>query len=107
MGSRLSRLSSELLKLRDQLNGATLTVDAAITDEKIEAEHEVYVERVSRRISKVSRAIARTPASSTKDLVEKAYVVMDWANEDGDLSDHLTLSLCRDVIDLHERDLQS
>jgi len=106
MAPSLSKLSSRLLVLRDRLNEATVSLgDAAPGNEKKEADHEVYADRLGKQMARLTCAIARTPAESMNELVQKAHVVMDWANKDGDLSDRLAVSLCHDVIHLHSDDI--
>ena len=102
MAPSLLKLSSKFLKLSDRLNEATMAIgEAASGDEEKEVHHEIYTDRLSRQMTRLTWVIACTPASSAKELVQKAHVVMDWLSEDGDIPNLLSLSLCRDVIHLH------
>ena len=106
MASSLTILSSKFLTLRERLNDATASLgDAVPGDEKMEADHEVYADRLGRQMARLTYAIARTPSKSMKELVQKARGVMDWANKDGDLPDRLAVSLCHDVSHLHGDDV--
>lgn len=58
------------------------------------------MEPVLDRMSDLARSIVQVRAHTLEELAQKARIVLDWINEDGDLADVLVASLCRDVLAL-------
>jgi hypothetical protein len=97
--SALSQAANEFIKLRDAL--------WSIQDDKGEDQFEAtlgtsegVIETMHDRMSELARRIVDAPASTPSDLALKAIVALDWINDDGDLSDALSASVCRDLIGL-------
>jgi hypothetical protein len=70
MASSLIKLSSRFLRLRDQLDESTMSLgDGLSSDEKKEADHEAYADRLGQQMMRLTCALARTPAKSSEELV--------------------------------------
>jgi len=54
------------------------------------------------RLTELARSMVKTPSGSTRDLVSKTEVLMDWLDPNGSgvVAAELTASLCRDILQL-------
>jgi hypothetical protein len=52
------------------------------------------------RLTALARSMVKTPSGSTRDLVSKTEVLMDWLDPNGSgvVAAELTASLCRDIL---------
>jgi len=57
------------------------------------------------RLTALARRMVKTPSGSTRDLVSKTEVLMDWLDPNGSgvVATELTASLCRDILLPSER----
>jgi hypothetical protein len=68
-----------------------------------EGQWEDVAELIYDRMATLARTIIATHARTPEELAQKARVALDWIDEDGDMSDMLVASLCRDVIASFEK----
>ena len=96
MTTRLIEMSQEFFLLQDRIVSLSEADDpnASGGDEEWEA----VAEPIYDRMAVLARTIIDTHASTPQELAQKARVALDWIDEDGDMSDLLVASLCRDVI---------
>ena len=102
MAFSLSTLSAEFFELRARLDQLTESLSKLpISDGDVEASREAAADDMGRRMASLSRAMVQVQATSPRELVRKAQVVIDWLDEDGDLASALARSLCHDVVQIH------
>jgi hypothetical protein len=95
MTSQLLQLSKEFLALR-----ATMDRHVRAAEEWEDA-REAMITPTQDRMLALALQIAASRASTPFELAQKASVALDWINEkDGDISDALAASLCRDLINV-------
>jgi len=101
MTTQLIRMSAEFLSLRDMVAQLVQTAeDQETSSHTREEERQAIMEPMLDRMSELARSIVQTRAHTPEELAHKARIVLDWINEDGDLADVLSASLCRDVVAL-------
>jgi hypothetical protein len=101
MTTPLIKMSAEFLSLREMLAKLEQTVeDQETSSDPEEEEREAITEPMLDRMSELARSIVQTRAHTPEELAQKARIVLDWINEDGDLADVLSASLCHDVVAL-------
>jgi hypothetical protein len=68
--------------------------------ERIERLDELSGDPVRDRLTALAREMAQAPSGSTRDLVSKTEVLMDWLDPNGSgvVAAELTASLCRDIL---------
>jgi len=108
MSTQLIKMSAEFLLLRDMVAQLVQTEEDQETSGRAEEEErEAIMEPMLDRMSELARSIVQTHARTPDELAQKARVVLDWINEDGDLADVLSASLCRDVVAMFRDHAQS
>ena len=97
MTTQLVALGAEFLALRDsarrlsEVPEATLQADA-------ETHRQSMMDTIYDHMFNLTQTIVSTHASSCEELAHKARVALDWIEQDGDITDLLACSVCRDVI---------
>ena len=107
MATQLSKMSNEFLMLGEMVGLLEAIEDQETSICMGDEEKGAIMETMLDRMSDLSRSIAQTHVHTPQELAQKARVVLDWVNADGDLADALSASLCHDVVTLFSEHAES
>lgn len=100
----ICKMTTEYIKLRDEVAQLMARAEAQRYDGDREEELETTIGAAMDRMSSLTMKIASRPSGRPRDLAHKARVVLDWIDEDGDISMILVASLCGDIVAMFSSD---
>lgn len=102
MVTLLKQMTEDYFSSRDMI--AKLTEEAAGATSN---HHEALMEPLLERMAVLAQRIGSVHACTPEELAMKARVALDCINEDGDTSDAVSASLCRDLLSFLAREKAS
>lgn len=100
----ICKMGTEYMELRDEVAQLMAKAEEQRYDGNQEKELETTIGAVMDQMSSLTVQIASKPSGSPQELAHKARVVLDWIDEDGDISMVLVASLCVDIVAMFSSD---
>lgn len=100
----ICKMGTEYIELRDEVAQLMTKAEEQRHESHREEELETTISAVMDQMSSLTMQMASKRSGSPQELAHKARVVLDWIDEDGDISMVLVASLCADIVAMFSSD---